>query len=50
MVARVTQQLLLTAYKTSPEARVTAVALEVSRPNSSAAANSSAVQVVVVAS
>lgn len=50
MTARVTQQILLTAYKTNPEGRVTAVALEVARPNSSAAVNNAAVQVVVVAS
>lgn len=50
MVARVTQQVLVVGYKTAPAARVTAVVMEVLRPNSSAAATSSYVQTVVVSS
>jgi hypothetical protein len=50
MTARVTQQILLTAYRVNAEARVTSVALEVLRPNTSLAANNSGIQVIVVAS
>lgn len=51
MSARVSQQMLVVAYTTSPEARVSAVALEVIRPVANApVANTKGVQVIVVAS
>ena len=50
MTARVTQQVLVVGYKTSPEARVTSVVMEVARPNTSSAVTAANTQVVVVAS
>lgn len=50
MTARVTQQLLLTAYSTSPQGRVTAVVFEVLRPNTTISAGGAKPQVIVVAS
>lgn len=49
MTARVTQQVLVVGYTTSPTIRVTSVVIEVARPNSSAAVSGSKPQVVVVA-
>lgn len=50
MTARLTQQVLVVGYTTSPQARVTTVVMEVIRPNSSAAVTSSGTQIIVVAS
>lgn len=50
MTARVTQQVLIVAYTTTPAARVTAMAVEVIRSTGSIAASANKPNTVIVAS